>query len=114
VAAKKESNRRAKTSTRHEGYIRFRISSKWKANIVSQLGALGVPPRAHAEFFRGAVIAAIGQAQRAKSPSWQAFVAAVQPHAQERLGMSLTDGGLIAIMRQGRSLTGFRNGTSNP
>jgi hypothetical protein len=86
--------------------IAFRIPAKWKANIEAQLRALGVPSDSFAEFYRGAIIAGIGNAIRAKDPAWQRFVEEVQPQAKRTLGMALTDAGLQALIRQGTVLPG--------
>jgi hypothetical protein len=86
--------------------IAFRIPAKWKANIEAQLRALGVPDDRFAEFYRGAIIAGIGNAIRAQDPAWQRFVEEVQPQAKRTLGMALTDAGLEALIRQGTVLTG--------
>lgn len=86
--------------------IAFRIPAKWKANIEAQLRALGVAEDSFAEFYRGAIIAGIGNAIRAKDPAWQRFVEEVQPQAKRTLGMALTDAGLEALIRQGTVLPG--------
>jgi hypothetical protein len=86
--------------------IAFRLPSKWKANIEKRLAALGVPKSRFSEFYRGAIIAGIGNSMRAKSPEWQEFLRVVQPIAKEKLGADLTDAGLEALIRQGVVLPG--------
>jgi hypothetical protein len=90
----------------HDAAITFRIPSKWKANIERQLLAMGLPKRRHSDFFRGALVASLGTAMRAKDPAWQAFLEAAQPIAQQTLGTKLKDEGLEAILRQGTILSG--------
>ncbi|MGH7441632.1 MAG: hypothetical protein ACREKE_03045 [bacterium] len=89
-----------------DGVISFRIPGKWKANIEKRLQALGLSERRYADFYRGAVMAAIGNSLRAKSPAWQAFLKEVEPVAEAKLGTKLTDQGIEGIVRQGMGYTG--------
>jgi hypothetical protein len=84
--------------------ISFRLPARLKANIDKHLKALGVPDNRKAEFYRGAILAAIGNCLRAQDASWQSFLEALQPLAQKHLGMGLGDSGLKGILDEGGDL----------
>jgi len=81
--------------------ISFRLPARLKANIDRQLKGLGVPDSRKADFYRGAIIAAIGNSLRAQDPSWQEFLEAIQPLAKQYLGMELMDSGSKGILEEG-------------
>jgi hypothetical protein len=81
--------------------ISFRLPARLKANIDRHLKALGVPGNRKADFYRGAIIAAIGNSLRARDASWRAFLDDVQPIAQKHLGMKLMDSGIEGILEEG-------------
>ena len=82
--------------------IAFRVPARWKANIEKRLNELGVPASKRADFYRGAVIAGIGNALRAQDSKWQAFVDAIQPLAKKHLSMELSDDGAESILSLGQ------------
>ena len=84
--------------------ISFRLPARLKANIDKHLKVLGVPDNRKADFYRGAILAGIGNSLRAKDPAWQAFLDALQPLAKQHLGMELMDSGLKGILNEGDEL----------
>jgi hypothetical protein len=81
--------------------ISFRLPGRLKAGIDRQLKALGVPDSRKADFYRGAILAAIGNSLRARDASWQKFLEAIQPLARQHLGLDLMDSGAKGILDEG-------------
>ncbi|MGH7442275.1 MAG: hypothetical protein ACREKE_06330, partial [bacterium] len=70
--------------------------------LETELARLGVESaRDRQDFYRGAILAGISNAKRARSASWKTFVEAIQPLARKHLGLGLDLDGAKEIMDAG-------------
>jgi len=82
--------------------LSIRVNSQAMAFIEDELSKLGLDTsRKRQNFYRGAILAGIGNAKRAHSPAWKKFIAVIQPQARKHLGMGLELDGAEAIMESG-------------
>ena len=82
--------------------ISIRLSAQVAQFIEKELAKMGVASaRDRQDFYRGAILAGITNARRAKSPEWKKFVDAIQPLARKHLGVGLDLDGPKEIMESG-------------
>lgn len=84
-----------------DAILAIRVAPTTKDWIEDELLRLGVAPKDRAHFYRGAILAAIGNVKRAQSPAWKKFLAAIQPAAQKHLGAGLELGNASVIEHLG-------------
>lgn len=82
--------------------LSIRFNRTARSFLEKELAGMGiVSKRDRMNFFRGAILAGIGNAQRANSPAWQKFIKAIQPMSKKILGMALKLDGAEDIMESG-------------
>lgn len=82
--------------------ISIRLSEAVSQFIERELAKMGIASaRDRQDFYRGAILAGITNARRAKSPEWKKFVEAIQPLARKHLGVGLDLNDAREIMESG-------------
>ena len=94
---KTNAKKRSKVNT--TAVIEFPVPAAWKGFLKKELKRLKVPRKGRDAFYRGAILAGISDAWRAKDPRWQKFLKAVQPKAKKYLGGGICDDGLKSILK---------------
>ena len=84
-----------------DAILALRLAPAVKDWIEDELEKLGVEPKNRADFYRGAILAAIGNVKRSQDPAWNRFLEAVQPAARRHLGAALELGGPDALQNLG-------------
>ncbi len=70
--------------------LSIRVSTQFMEFVEGELAKLKVESsRDRQDFYRGAIVAAISNVKRSKSPAWQRFMKAIQPQARKYLGLEL-------------------------
>lgn len=76
-------------SSRKDSVLRFRVDPRQRSYWYAAIKELKVED--FSSYAREAIDRAIAQDLQANDPKWQAFIKAIQPKAQEILGMGLKD-----------------------
>lgn len=84
-----------------DAILAIRMAPQVKEWIEAELEKLQVEPKHRAHFYRGAILAAIGNVKRAQDPGWKLFLKAIQPAARRHLGAELELGGAESIENLG-------------